>query len=68
MEFRIGQLRLLRFSIDEEICKGCGVCLKDCPTSAISGEKKSPHRIDERVCVQCGVCYEECPFDAVKAN
>ncbi|HDZ21016.1 hypothetical protein LCGC14_0254430 [marine sediment metagenome] len=56
---------LVNFGIDSEACKGCGLCLKDCPTEAISGEKKAPHRIDETVCVQCGVCYEACPFDAI---
>ena len=56
---------LVNFGIDSEACKGCGLCLKDCPTDAISGEKKAPHRMDETVCVQCGVCYEACPFDAI---
>ena len=56
---------LVSFAIDAEDCKGCGICLKDCPTDAISGEKKAPHRIDSAVCIQCGVCYENCPFDAV---
>jgi NADH-quinone oxidoreductase subunit F len=56
---------LVRFAIDAEICKGCGLCLRDCPTKAISGEKKEPHHIDSELCVQCGVCYEDCPFDAV---
>jgi len=56
---------LVSFAIEAEICKGCGLCIKGCPTNAISGEKKVPHRIDSEICVQCGVCYEECPFDAV---
>ncbi len=56
---------LVRFAINDETCKGCGLCLRDCPTKAISGEKKEPHHIDTESCVQCGVCYEDCPFDAV---
>ncbi len=56
---------LVRFVINADMCKGCGLCLRDCPTKAISGEKKAPHRIDAELCVQCGVCYEDCPFDAV---
>jgi NADH:ubiquinone oxidoreductase subunit F (NADH-binding) len=56
---------LVRFDIDAETCKGCGLCLRDCPTKAISGEKKEPHHIDTELCVQCSVCYEACPFDAV---
>jgi NADP-reducing hydrogenase subunit HndC len=56
---------LVRFDINAESCKGCGLCLRDCPTKAISGEKKEPHHIDTELCVQCSVCYEACPFDAV---
>ncbi len=59
---------LVKFSIDAEACKGCGLCIKDCPTDAITGEKKEPHRIDTDACVSCGVCYEECPFDAVRSE
>jgi NADH-quinone oxidoreductase subunit F len=56
---------LVRFAIDAAVCKGCGICLRDCPTNAISGEKKEPHHIDAKLCVQCGVCYEGCPLDAI---
>ena len=59
---------LVKFSIDVEACKGCGLCIKDCPTKAIIGEKKKPHQIDTDACVSCGVCYEECPFDAVRSE
>ncbi|KPK43655.1 MAG: NADH dehydrogenase [Phycisphaerae bacterium SG8_4] len=56
---------LVRFVIDAEACKGCGLCLRDCPAEAVSGEKQEPHQINAELCVQCGVCYEDCPFDAV---
>jgi len=56
---------LFRLEIQEDLCKGCGICLKKCPIGAISGEKKKPHAIDQEKCTQCGVCYEKCPFTAV---
>lgn len=56
---------LFRFEIQEDLCKGCGICLKKCPMEAISGEKKKPHAIDQEKCTQCGVCFAKCPFSAV---
>ncbi len=42
-------------------CIGCGLCLRNCSTSAISGEPKQLHFIDQSLCHKCGVCYEVCP-------
>ncbi|NLB81243.1 MAG: 4Fe-4S binding protein, partial [Clostridiaceae bacterium] len=46
-------------------CKGCGICAKNCPVSAISGELKKPYEIDQQVCIKCGVCQTKCPFNAI---
>ncbi|MDI3477732.1 MAG: NADP-reducing hydrogenase subunit HndC [Thermoanaerobacterium sp.] len=56
---------LLRFRIDPEKCKGCGICAKNCPTNAISGKIKQPHVIDQNKCIKCGTCMDKCPFDAI---
>jgi len=57
---------LLSYSIDPELCKGCGKCVRACPSEAITGEKKKPHVIDAEKCVACGVCYDQCAFNAVQ--
>ena len=44
---------------------GCGVCKKNCPDGAISGELKQVHTIDPLICGKCGVCYDVCNFDAI---
>ena len=57
---------LIRFSIDEENCKGCKLCIKDCPVEAIVFvEKKKPVILDQEKCIKCGTCYEVCKLDAV---
>jgi len=56
---------LITFTIDEEACKGCRLCSKNCPQEAISGEAKEVHRIDQSKCIKCGVCMDVCKFEAV---
>ena len=56
---------LFRYQIDPEPCTGCGLCLKNCPVDAITGEKKAAHVIDQKKCTQCGICLDKCPFTAV---
>ncbi len=43
------------------------ICLRNCPTQAITGEKGQIHVIDQNKCTKCGTCFDMCParFGAV---
>ncbi len=56
---------LARFEIVPSKCKGCGMCKRACPVSAISGEVGKPHHIDPKKCIKCGGCKSTCKFGAV---
>ena len=51
--------------IDEEKCKGCGLCQKHCPVKAIEGEGRNPRVINQDKCIKCGTCLTSCPFHAI---
>ena len=56
---------LIEYSIDAELCNGCGACLKACPIDAISGEIDEVHSIDMAACDKCGICPTTCTESAI---
>ncbi|MBQ9528197.1 MAG: NADH-quinone oxidoreductase subunit NuoF [Fretibacterium sp.] len=58
--------KLKQYVIQEDLCKGCSKCARNCPVQAISGELKSPFHIDQAKCIKCGACMSNCPFKAIK--
>lgn len=57
---------LISFSIDPEICDGCGLCAEHCPEACITGKKKKLFTINTAACIRCGVCRDVCPVNAVQ--
>lgn len=63
---------MVKITIDEGLCKGCGLCVRACPKNimVLSREKlnaKGYHPaecIDEQACIACAACGRTCP-DAV---
>lgn len=67
---------------DEPYCTGCQVCMRNCPTSAITVTMKDNPRAKEGLskrrkivedfeinlsrCIACNICVEVCNFDAIE--
>jgi NADH-quinone oxidoreductase subunit F len=57
---------LIKFSIIDKKCPGCGMCVKTCPTDAITFMgKKKPVILDQAKCIKCRTCYDICKMGAV---
>ncbi len=57
------------------LCKGCGLCIVNCPQKAISFSKKDRGvystptvEIDLKKCNACGICEVDCPDLAIKVT
>jgi ferredoxin len=50
--------------IDDEKCKGCGVCVSVCPSVALSIFDNIAV-IDHNLCNECLQCMDECPNNAI---
>ena len=62
-----------KISIDENRCKGCGICVDFCPNGVLSLEtgelnEKGYHpagTIKQDACTGCGICALMCPDVAI---
>ena len=53
-----------KVSVNEELCRGCRRCAKECGSGAITYEGGKAH-INHDICKGCGRCIGACAFDAI---
>ena len=51
--------------IHEDICIGCGLCVRDCPGNCLILDNGKAH-VRDAACIECGHCYAICPNHAVE--
>ena len=54
-------------AVQEDLCRGCHRCAKECGSDAIRYNEKNKAVIDQDKCKGCGRCIGACNFDAIYA-
>ncbi len=61
-----------RLKFDASKCIGCKLCMKDCPSGAITiqkvGDKRFEAVFDFARCMYCAQCVDTCPKKALEAT
>ncbi len=56
-------------SIDQEACRGCRACMRECANNGLSfNEETRKMSVNTADCVGCGRCIGACNFDAIAFN
>ena len=50
--------------VDKDLCTACGICVDECPTSALDLEDTAV-LARPNDCSECGTCEEVCPNEAI---
>lgn len=58
----ISRFSLLKIHFNEDKCKNCSLCTKNCKAACIDFKN---HKVDYSRCVVCGDCLESCKFGAL---
>lgn len=67
---------MAKVTVNEERCKGCGLCIQACPKSIMALNKESlnkkgyhpAHCIEMVVCIGCAFCATMCPDVAITVD
>ena len=59
----LSRFSFLKINFDEEKCRNCSACTKNCKASCIDFKT---HTVDYSRCIVCGNCMDACKFGALK--
>jgi NAD-dependent dihydropyrimidine dehydrogenase PreA subunit len=54
--------------LNEDLCNGCGMCIKVCPHEVFALSGRKAHIIRKDFCMECGACSLNCPLKAISVN
>ena len=65
---------MVKVTIDELICKGCGLCVRACPKGVLALSRtrlnaKGYHPsevVNQEACIACASCARTCPDVAIR--
>ena len=64
-EINLAQKTLKTLYVEEELCKGCGICVAFCPKNVLVLENEKVVIENRDACIQCGQCELRCPDYAI---
>lgn len=63
--FILAQKTKQKLHVEENLCKGCGICVTFCPKNVLIIENDVVAIKNREDCIQCGQCELRCPDYAI---
>jgi len=61
-------MEMIKQFVDERRCKGCGVCVKVCPSKVFEIRNGKAFPSNAKACIGCRMCEIQCPNYAIKLS
>ena len=67
MKGKMAKKKLKAILINPEWCKGCGICVKFCPTGVLElDQREKSNAVRPEGCICCRMCELRCPDLAIE--